>query len=235
MAFHLDYDVRMGALAIDVINDSPYPVILSNVQLYVKPWSQIESESPSQPQVTAEQSNSPLPLLLFSLSAMTVEPHTMSRIGTVTMDKALRDSCHLSPVTSSTKLPPPSSSCYSILTVDDQSSVVHFLGTNFKKTQLTAPTVTVNNVTQLSIREVAFSLAVDQTSPFLWLELASSPATIASGASGTLNAGWFSDNNFLAEANVVYRINYFSWSESITVEDLTTRLMVRSLADSHST
>ena len=223
----------MDTLAIDVINDSPYPVIVSNVQLQVKRWSQTESELDSQPQshVPAVQSSSPLPLLLFSLPTLTIEPHSMARIGTVTMDKSLSDSCNLSPLVSSSKLPLASSSCYSVLTVDDQPTVVHFLGTNFKKTQLTAPIVTINNVTQLSIREVAFTLVVDQTSPFLWLELASSTTTIATGASSTLNAGWFNDNNFLAEANVVYHLKYFSWTESVTVDDLTTRLKVRSLAD----
>ena len=221
----------MGALAIDVVNDSPYPVIVSNILLDAKSWTQSQSESQSQPQVSAEQGGSPLPLRLFSLPSMTIEPHSMTRIGTVTMDKSLQDSCNLSPLVSSSKLPLASSSCYSVLTVDDQPTVVHFLGTNFKKTQLSPPIVTINNVTQLSTREVAFSLAVDHTSPFLWLELTSSAATIANGASGTLNAGWFSDNNFLAEANVVYHLRYFSWTESVTVEDLTTRLKVRSLAD----
>ena len=48
------------------------------------------------------------------------------------------------------------------------------------------------------------------------------------------NAGWFSDNNFLAEKGQVYTIDYESFSTPITVEDFQTRLTMRVLQSIYS-
>ena len=43
------------------------------------------------------------------------------------------------------------------------------------------------------------------------------------------NAGWFSDNNFLAEQGQVYTIDYESFSAPISVKDFQARLTTRVL------
>ena len=48
------------------------------------------------------------------------------------------------------------------------------------------------------------------------------------------NAGWFSDNNFLAEAGQTYTIDYESFSSSISVAEFQTRLTSRVLQSIYS-
>jgi hypothetical protein len=43
------------------------------------------------------------------------------------------------------------------------------------------------------------------------------------------NAGWFSDNNFLAEGGKVYHLHYESFVSELTVEEFSSRLSARVL------
>ena len=54
-------------------------------------------------------------------------------------------------------------------------------------------------------KSVQFEISVSETSPFLFMELTDSESNEEFRVFGS-NAGWFSDNNFLAEANKVYTI-----------------------------
>jgi hypothetical protein len=54
---------------------------------------------------------------------------------------------------------------------------------------------------QVSARKVSFTVSVDKTSPFLFFELSDKQVEqdLLSNVFGS-NAGWFSDNNFVAQA-----------------------------------
>ena len=88
--------------------------------------------------------------------------------------------------------------------------------------------ISTQNFKQVSEKSVQFDISVSETSPFLFMELADLESNEEFKVFGN-NAGWFSDNNFLAEANKVYTIQYDSFSSKISVEDLQARLQVRVL------
>lgn len=94
------------------------------------------------------------------------------------------------------------------------------------------PTITVANIQQESDHTVTFDLTVDATSPFLFLELSNlasvEQASLLVGVFGPA-AGWFSDNNFVAEQGVVYKLSYTSYSTSLSVEDFRAQVQARTL------
>jgi hypothetical protein len=65
--------------------------------------------------------------------------------------------------------------------------------------------ISTRNFQQVNKKSVQFEILVSETSPFLFMELADSESNEEFKVFGS-NAGWFSDNNFLAEANKVYTI-----------------------------
>jgi len=114
------------------------------------------------------------------------------------------------------------------------------------------------NAQRLSSHEIQFILIASVTSPFLFIELLqdkdlllSSTTTSSSSSSSSSNtnsgtgtsssrddgiyhnnAGWFSDNNFLAIAHVRYSIIYTAHKEiKDDVQSFMKRLQVRSLLD----
>jgi hypothetical protein len=104
------------------------------------------------------------------------------------------------------------------------------------------PGITVADVTIVSDKEVTFTVAVALTSPFLFFEMDDiENATKAGGQSNVFgpNAGWFSDNNFLAEAHKKYTVKYTSFTSSMTLELFQSSLRARTLqfaynCDTHS-
>ncbi len=58
---------------------------------------------------------------------------------------------------------------------------------------------------------------VSELSLFLFMELADSKVKDSFDVVYGSNAGWFSDNNFIAEAGHVYKISYTSFKTKITV------------------
>lgn len=67
------------------------------------------------------------------------------------------------------------------------------------------PSISTSNFKQVSEKKVQFDIKVSETSPFLFMELADVKSIETFKVFGS-NAGWFSDNNFVAEANQVYTI-----------------------------
>jgi len=91
--------------------------------------------------------------------------------------------------------------------------------------------ITISDVTQVSSNVVQFLLTVDTTSPFLFMELSDTNVkSYYPGVNGA-NAGWFSDNNFLALSSVEHTLTYTSFSTPLSVEDFLSRFRVRSLLD----
>ena len=96
--------------------------------------------------------------------------------------------------------------------------------------------------TQISDNVFAFAVVSSVTAPFLWLDLdvpLSSNTTSSHGNRGVTNfAGWFSDNNFLAEAGVEYQLTYTVYHANntndhtfapLSLETFTSSLRVRAL------
>lgn len=93
----------------------------------------------------------------------------------------------------------------------------------------------------------SFGVTVSASSPFLFLEIANSaedaPSPIRTGVFDNAAAGWFSDNNFVAEAGVTYSLTYTAFQpfgpphvvgdkpHAMTLEQFKQRLQVRVLQD----
>ena len=96
-----------------------------------------------------------------------------------------------------------------------------------------APVFTISKVVQVHNKEVRFELSTSATSPFSFLELNNIDAKKPVDAQKTgvfgASAGWFSDNNFLAEKGQVYTLTYTSYSVDLSVEVFIEQLQVRAL------
>jgi beta-mannosidase len=95
------------------------------------------------------------------------------------------------------------------------------------------PAFAISHVQQLvDEHTVSFTVSSNVTSPFLFLELSNNnkEASFPSSPPGVnaANAGWFSDNNFLALANEEYTLTYSS-VEAISVKMFEEQIQVRSL------
>jgi hypothetical protein len=100
--------------------------------------------------------------------------------------------------------------------------------------------VKLANFTSFSSHEVIFTVSVDVSTPFLYMQLRDDRDTDnirqpieevdkTKGRHITSSAGWFSLNNFLAEPQIRYKITYTSYHDTITALELETRIIVRSL------
>jgi len=115
-----------------------------------------------------------------------------------------------------------------------------FLSTMAEAKLASNPTFAVNNFVSKG-NEIQFSLTSDVTAPFLFMELGNtqeekddliaSTTTTTKGVFNKYYAGWFSDNNFVAEAGVQYNLMYtFTSEESIlSTQQFESLLKVRSL------
>ena len=105
--------------------------------------------------------------------------------------------------------------------------------TTMKDTELlSSPHAIFSNFHQVSDKTIQFDLTINVTSPFLFLEYTNEEfASKASAAEGVFGryAGWFSDNNFVAEGGETYRIAYTSFASHITMDDFQKHLQGRSL------
>jgi hypothetical protein len=93
-----------------------------------------------------------------------------------------------------------------------------------------SPQISFGDFRQISSTVVGFSATVSVTSPYFFMELQDGIAssTSKSGVFGA-NAGWFSDNNFVAEAGVQYSLTYTSFGNNLGVGDFASRLQGRVL------
>jgi hypothetical protein len=116
-----------------------------------------------------------------------------------------------------------------------------FLSTMINAKLDSNPSFTVENFV-LEGNQMHFSLRSDVTAPFMFLELANQEKTDLSattkGVYTHYYAGWFSDNNFVAEANVEYALTYtFAASSAepsasdamLTVSQFQSLMKIRSL------
>jgi hypothetical protein len=115
--------------------------------------------------------------------------------------------------------------------------------------------ISVGNFSVIGPYDIAFSISVSSTSPFLLLELdddvsttdhsgSQDKASSPSGVRGTRGlrgegvtgpeAGWFSNNNFLAIAHESYRLTYTSYNRQIKIESFPKSLKVRVLQSAYS-
>lgn len=143
------------------------------------------------------------------------------------------------------------SSCFVLITgqyaaeVDSTYSAIpqsaFYLDTFINAELASGPAFVISNMLQQSAHVVSFTVSANVTSPFLFLELnnnnhdsdskveAGGPLSSKSqeGVNGA-NAGWFSDNNFLAVANAEYTLTYHA-VEEVDVTVFVQQLQVRSL------
>ena len=102
----------------------------------------------------------------------------------------------------------------------------------FKENKLANnPVFDISNVVQICDHSISFTLSASVTSPFLFLELANNnneESPLPDQGVNGINAGWFSDNNFLALAKKVYTLTYTS-VEVIEINVFEQQLQVRSL------
>ncbi len=111
-----------------------------------------------------------------------------------------------------------------------------FLSTMAEAKLASNPTFTLNNFVSKG-NEIQFSLTSDLTAPFLFMELGNTQLkdnladSTTKGVYSKYYAGWFSDNNFVAEAGVQYNLMYtFTSEESIlSTQQFESLLKVRSL------
>jgi hypothetical protein len=106
-----------------------------------------------------------------------------------------------------------------------------------KDAQLPArPEITISNLAQVDAHTVSFDVAASATSPFLFLEVnnaAREEGVSTTGVNGAA-AGWFSDNNFLAEKGHVYRLTYTSYSVTTSVETFSAQVQARALQHAYN-
>jgi beta-mannosidase len=102
---------------------------------------------------------------------------------------------------------------------------------NLKWTQ--KPTILTTHFQHISPTTIQFVLEVDMISPFLFMELTGSNVLVENPSGkgvNNVNAGWFSDNNFLALPGVKYEIRYTSFEEiSLEMDEWKEKLQIRSL------
>lgn len=101
----------------------------------------------------------------------------------------------------------------------------------FNKAELApGPSFSVQDVQQQNEHSISFTISANLTSPFLFLELNNNYESESTSETMGVNAnaGWFSDNNFLALANEVYHLTYTS-VEAIDTKLFQQELQVRSL------
>jgi beta-mannosidase len=112
---------------------------------------------------------------------------------------------------------------------------VPFYLETFKEIGLTVkPQIVTRDFQQLSPTSIEFLLEVDQVSPFLFMELTGPNQLLtAEGRSSdgvnNVNAGWFSDNNFLALPGEQYSLTYTSLLPIGDLNDWKNKLQIRSL------
>ena len=110
----------------------------------------------------------------------------------------------------------------------------YLFSSQMKDAQLAAnPEISTSNFVQVNDKLVRFNINVSETSPFLFMELKDSETSEPFKVFGS-NAGWFSDNNFLAEKGTTYTIDYESFSSPISVADFQSRLTSRVLQSIYS-
>lgn len=92
----------------------------------------------------------------------------------------------------------------------------------------------------ISTHEIQFTVSVNGTSPFLFLELRDElesahdkkkkeqTSTMSAEIFGA-NAGWFSDNNFVAEVGQSYELKYTSYSAQLDIATFNARIQARAL------
>lgn len=115
--------------------------------------------------------------------------------------------------------------------------VVPYYMTTMKAASLGASsTPVITDVELISSNQVQFSLSVNTTSPFFFMELkdSPSPSAVPAGIHGD-NAGWFSENNFLAVAGTEYSITYTSFQTISNTKEFLSRLQMRSYLDVKTT
>jgi beta-mannosidase len=96
------------------------------------------------------------------------------------------------------------------------------------------PALEFSRFEQQSSHVIGFSVRVNATSPFLFLEITNDPnddVVKVDGSSGVFQryAGWFSDNNFLAEVGETYDLTYTSFIDNMDVSTLQKHLQGRVL------
>jgi hypothetical protein len=112
----------------------------------------------------------------------------------------------------------------------------YFAMTTMKNTQFgPSSKALVSSIKQLSETKIQFQVAVNTTSPFLFMELKDSDISTSGVGVNNANAGWFSDNNFLALANQMYEITYTSYNSIGSIDTFLSRLQIRTLLDVKST
>lgn len=96
------------------------------------------------------------------------------------------------------------------------------------------PIITLSNVVAKNTKEIEFTISSTATAPFLFLELANDPSLQGLNGINNFFAGWFSDNNFLMEANTVYTLTYESYLWELPVEDFCRLIRFRVLQSAYS-
>ncbi|CAM9099598.1 unnamed protein product [Ectocarpus fasciculatus] len=84
---------------------------------------------------------------------------------------------------------------------------------------------------EINARTVHFALTLNETSPFVVLELSSAESVEGNSQVLDATAGWFSDNNFVGIAGVVYEMSYtfFAPLEELSEQQFFKNLRIRSL------
>lgn len=111
-------------------------------------------------------------------------------------------------------------------------SVPYFLDTFKNLNLIQKPTIQTTKFQQTSPTTIQFLLEVDLVSPFLFMEITGSNALVGNPSGkgvNNVNAGWFSDNNFLALPGIKYPISYTSFQEIEDLEEWKQKLQIRSL------
>ena len=238
VALGLQWDARNSTFTMSVINDGLGAVTLTNVRLRAGQWEVSPTTAKATTRPSSIEGTATDTVFQLALVAVAAQGHEL--IGSVVVDEG--------------RFKAEGRYDYVILDTDSNDGdggdsgaggvfpTYHFFrwpdadsgAVTGGSASIQLPRISIADVVCVSKWEATFSLTVDRTSPFLWLELARLPSASAT-TTATAAAGYFSDNNFLAETGVTYRLRYLSWKEEVgTADEFAARLRSRALQHAYN-
>ena len=214
-----------------VINDRPESVTV-HVSVWLEFWQSTDRQMPSSQDsnlvwTSASSHNEVSPSSSMQLTSLDVSDAQLSKYGCTVQTcylKAKMEKVSTRRIRSGSGNVNDNSKRVISSTTSPIVPDAFFWLTSLKDANLaTHPVIQITDFHALSSTVISFSISVDVTSPFLWLELRGNQnekheqENITQydniGVYGKF-AGFFSDNGFLAEANQVYKLQYTQHRES---------------------
>jgi beta-mannosidase len=219
LSLYIEVDAATGSIRVYAINDAMDDSIAASLAVELIPWN------PTQSQINDE-------VVVVNDMQVTIPSASSAllwhgELNAATMQACSSTSCYVKAIASSAA---------------DSTSRRHLEAWKalapMKEVDLVAsPVINVDNFHSLASNIIAFEVTVSAASPSLFFELMDEEEQDVAKSKDQLTgvigsaAGWFSDNNFLAEAGRSYSIEYHAVDLELvlTVESFRSRLKTRVL------